>query len=121
MKTIDNLDVYNLSLKIGQDIWEIVLGWDYFSRNTIGNQIVRAADSVTANISEGYGRYHFKEEKQFLYYARGSLLETKAFIRISFNRKLFSSQQFEKLSEDTELLGKMLNGFINSLNHKYKK
>jgi len=79
---IEDLKIYSMSLDLSNRIWKDVRSWDYFSKNTIGKQLVRAADSIAANISEGFGRFHFKEEKQFLYYARGSLSETKTFITI---------------------------------------
>ena len=115
---IENLDIYNLSLKIGEDIWGTVVNWDYFAKDTIGKQIVRCVDSVAANISEGYGRFHFKEEKRFLFYARGSLNETKTFITIAHSRKLISDQRFIELNQQIEILGKKLNSFINSIDRK---
>jgi len=116
--TIDDLEIYKLSIIIGEDIWGIVMKWDYFAKDTIGKQLVRSADSVAANISEGYGRFHFKEEKQFLFFARGSLHETKTFISKAHSRKLISDQKYITLNEQTELLGKKLNSFINSINRK---
>lgn len=74
---LEELNVYNLSMELGEIIWGIVEKWNYFEKDTIGKQLVRAADSIAANIAEGYGRYHFKENKQFCFYSRGSLFETK--------------------------------------------
>jgi four helix bundle protein len=68
---LEELQVYQLSMEIGEKIWS------YFEKDTIGKQLVRAADSVAANLSEGFGRFHFKEAKNFSYYSRGSLYETK--------------------------------------------
>jgi four helix bundle protein len=115
---IDTLEIYHLSLKIGEEIWGIVIKWDYFAKDTIGKQIIRSVDSVAANISEGYGRFHFKEEKRFLFYARGSLHETKTFINIAHSRKLISDQGFLEINQQIEILGKKLNSFINSINRK---
>lgn len=74
---LEELQVYQLSMGIGEKIWSIVIDWSYFEKDTIGKQLVRAADSVAANLSEGFGRFHFKEAKNFSYYSRGSLYETK--------------------------------------------
>jgi four helix bundle protein len=103
--TIDNLEIYTLSIGIGGDIWGIVMKWDYFARDTVGKQLVRSADSVAANISEGYGRFYFKEEKQFLYYARGSLFETKTFVDQAYARKLISDEKYNELKDKIILLG----------------
>ncbi|MDH3800973.1 MAG: four helix bundle protein, partial [Deltaproteobacteria bacterium] len=58
---LEDLQVYQLAMDIGERVWEIVLEWNYFARDTIGKQLVKAADSVAANISEGWGRYYYKE------------------------------------------------------------
>ena len=74
---LEDLEIYRLSMKFGEKIWDLVENWDHFSKGTIGKQLIRASDSVSANISEGFGRFHFKETRQFSYFARGSLYETK--------------------------------------------
>ena len=48
---LENLQVYQLAMDIGEKAWEIVITWDYFAKDTIGKQFVRAADSVSANLS----------------------------------------------------------------------
>lgn len=58
--TLEKLEVYNISEKFSDDIWNIVITWDYFKKDTIGKQLVRSADSISANIAEGYGRYFYK-------------------------------------------------------------
>ena len=70
---LEELQVYQLSMELGEKIWKIVSEWNYFSKDTIGKQLIRNSDSVAANIAEGFGRYHFKKTKNFSYYARGSL------------------------------------------------
>lgn len=75
---LEDLEVYNLSEDFGDEIWFIVAKWEYFAKDTIGKQLVRAADSIEANIAEGFGRYHYKENKNFCYFSRGSIIETKA-------------------------------------------
>jgi four helix bundle protein len=58
---LSKLNIYNDSMKLSNKIWDIVNVLDYFVKDTIGKQLVRSADSISANISEGYGRYSFKE------------------------------------------------------------
>jgi four helix bundle protein len=72
---LEELQVYQLSMEMGERVWSIVIKWDYFAKDTIGKQLIKAIDSVAANLSEGYGRYHYKEKKNFSYYSRGSLFE----------------------------------------------
>ena len=76
--TLENLEVYKLAESFSDKIWIIVESFDYFTKDTIGKQIARSADSISANIAEGYGRHYFKESKQFYFFARGSIQETKS-------------------------------------------
>jgi len=73
---LEDLEIYNLSMIFSEKVWEVVLLWDYFAKDTIGKQWVRAADSISANISEGFGRYSFIDSRRFYYIAHGSLYES---------------------------------------------
>ena len=73
----ENLEVYQLSEKIADEVWRIVGTWDSLARDTVGKQLVRAAASIGANIAEGEGRGSFKDNQRFVRIARGSLNETK--------------------------------------------
>ncbi|SRR5258706_580609 len=115
IKTLEEFKVYNRAITIGEEVWKLVSAWGYFEKDTIGKQLVRATDSIAANLSEGLGRYHIKETKNFSYYSRGSLFETKTWLAKANNRNLIDEKLFGKLSEDLEVVGKMLNSYINTL------
>jgi four helix bundle protein len=117
MKLVD-LQVYSLSMDMAERIWNIVIEWDYFTKDTIGKQLVRAADSIAANLSEGFGRYHYKENKNFSYYSRGSLYETKTWLTKAHNRKLISSENFQIFNHEIENIGIRLNNYIKSIGNK---
>jgi len=74
---INSLDIYTEDPAFSNLIWRTCSECDYFSRRTVGIQFVRAADSVSANIAEGYGRFHYKENLKCCDYARGSFEENK--------------------------------------------
>ena len=88
-------------MEIGENVWKIVNDLDYFVKDTIGKQLIRSADSIAANISEGFGRYHFKDSKRFYYISRGSLFETKTWLEKSKNRKLITEEIYDKLPKIT--------------------
>lgn len=111
---LEDLRIYNMAMEVGEDVWKLVEGWNYFQKDTIGKQLVKAADSIAANISEGFGRYHFKDSNNFNYYSRGSLFETKTWLTKSHNRKLIDTNTYKVLTDKIELLGKMLNSYINA-------
>jgi four helix bundle protein len=62
---IRDLEVYRMAEDLSDMVWDVVLKWDPFAKMTVGKQLVEAADAVSANIAEGFGRYHFKENKNF--------------------------------------------------------
>jgi len=112
---LEELQVYQLSMEIGKQVWSFVKEWNYFERDTVGKQLVRAVDSIAANISEGFGRFHFRDSKNFYYYSRGSLYETKTWLTKAKNRNLISIELFDKLEKDINTLGIKLNNYINSI------
>ena len=118
MLRLEDLDVYNLAMEFGEKVWDIVFTWDYFAKDTVGKQLVKSADSIAANISEGYGRYFFKENKQFCYYARGSLMETKTWLLKANKRNLITSEDLHKLLDELETIHKKLNSYIKSIGSK---
>ena len=56
-----DLDVYKIAHQIGSDVWDLVHGWDYFNKDTLGKQLIRSADSISLNLCEGYGRFYYKK------------------------------------------------------------
>jgi len=115
---LEEIRVYNLALELAEKVWEIVSKWNYFAKDTIGKQLVRAVDSVAANISEGYGRYYYKENKQFCYYSRGSLYETKTWLEKAHKRRLIDDETFGVFLQNIEAIGIKLNNYINSIGKK---
>ena len=115
MNRLDELQVYQLSMQLSDRIWKHVSRWPDFQKRTIGIQLARAADSISANIAEGHGRYHFGERRQFNYYARGSLSEVECWITKCGSRQLIAFSELKELQALASELGKMLNGYIWSI------
>ena len=114
MKLVCELDVYKLAEDLSDLIWRDYDRWGRKVQNTIGYQVVRASDSISANIAEGYGRYTPADRKKFYLYSRGSFEETKAWLRKLIRRKILSEQSVEEYKEIIDKLGPKLNAFINS-------
>ncbi len=112
---LEDFKVYNLSMDLGENIYPLVMDWNYFDKDTIGKQLVRSVDSIAANLSEGMGRYHYKERKNFSYYSRGSLFETKTWLTKAYRRKLMKEEKFIDLIKDIESIGIKLNNYIKTL------
>ena len=114
-KGLENLEIYEEAMQIGDQVWDLVDGWGWFARRTVGVQWVRAVDSIAANIAEGYGRYHYKENLRFCYYARGSLQESKTWLRKASRRALIEAANADQLNDDLATLPKRLNAYIGSI------
>lgn len=98
----------------------MVLKWEKFEKWTIGKQLTEAADSISANIAEGFGRYHKKEKIHIYRYSYGSMEETKDWIRKATLRKLLSEEEKNEILNDLQKLPFAINQLIQYTNQKLK-
>jgi four helix bundle protein len=112
---LEKLEIYKISMEISDNVWRLTHKWSYFEKNTIGTQIVRSSDSISANISEGFGRYHYNDSRMFYYYARGSLYETITWLKKARDRGLIRTDEFEDLEQQCLRLTVKLNNFIKTI------
>ncbi len=121
MQDITYFEVYQKSLAFSKEIWSIVIKWGFFIQKTVGNQLVRAVNSISANIAEGYGRYHFKENLNFCYYARGSFEEIKDWLRKGYERNLITKIDKEMSEKVVDMFPRQLNSYINRIKECMEK
>jgi four helix bundle protein len=117
----ENLRVYVLAEQLADEVWKTVRKWDTFARDTVGKQLVRAADSVGANIAEGSGRGTNQDYRRFLRIARGSLCETQHWLRRAFRRELLTPRQVECLKAIVDPLGPALNAYLRPIGRNCHK
>jgi len=79
------------------------------------SQVVRAVRSVTHNIAEGYGRFHFRENAQFCRISRGSLYEVLDQVIIANEQGYITENTLKEVRKDIFENIKILNGYINYL------
>ncbi len=115
IESFEDLDVYRLAEDLGDRVWDIVLNWSDFPRNSLGYQLVKSADSIGANLAEGFGRFHFAENRQFARISRGSLYETRHWLRRAYKRNLLSEKEIKKLRDLLDELAPRLNAYISSI------
>jgi len=111
----EKLRVYTLSEELADNVWDVAIGWQPFAKDTVGRQLVRAADSVGANIAEGSGRGSYKDNRRFVRTARGSLNETMHWLRRAYRRKLLTSAQVNAIKPIIDSLAPQLNSYLNSI------
>lgn len=101
-------------MDLGEKIWNLVIKWDYFAKDTMGKQLVKAIDSIAANLSEGFGRYHFREKMNFGYYSRGPLYESRTWLKKATNRGLIDKEDYNRFVNEIKNIGVKLNNYIKS-------
>lgn len=114
----EKLDVYKLSESLADQIWATVTKWKYFAKDTVGKQIVRAADSIGANIAEGSGRGSHQDNRRFIRMARGSLYETIHRLRRAYKRTLLSKEQTQSIRATISELSPKLNAYLRSVQER---
>ncbi|HCJ66345.1 MAG TPA: four helix bundle protein [Elusimicrobia bacterium] len=109
----EDLRIVREAEDIADKIWDEIINWNHFVKDTIGKQLVKSADSIGANIVESQGRFHPKDVTNFLYMSRGSLSEVKYWLRRSAKRQLLSKEKYEEFIDKIDNLAPQLNAFIN--------
>lgn len=112
----EDLQVYKLSEELADEIWNIAHAWHDCAKSTVGKQIVSSADSIGANIAEGVGRGSFQDNRRHVRIARGSLNETKHWLRRAFKRSLLTKRNIAKVKPILDELGPKLNAYLRSIN-----
>jgi four helix bundle protein len=108
MSQYERLRCYSLAAELSDELWRAVNQWPTGERQSFGLQLVRAVDSVGANIAEATGRWYAGDKRRLLYIARGSLYETEHWIGRAKARGLLDDRHGTTIIE----IGKTLNGLI---------
>ena len=111
----EDLEIYKLAEKLADQVWDLVAPWNGFARDTIGKQLVRSTDSIGANIAEGAGRGSYQDNRRFIRIARGSLNETRHWLRRAFRRKLLKEEHVQALKPLIDELAPRLNAYLRSI------
>ena len=117
--SFERLRVYQLAEVLADEIWKVVADWDIFASDTVGRQLVKAADSIGANIAEGTGRGTYQDNRRFVRIASGSLYETRHWLRRAYKRRLLDDEQINVLKLTIEDLAPKLNAYLRSVGTKH--
>lgn len=117
-KTFEDLEVYKAARKFRKKIYKLIKGLPGEEKFNLVGQMRRAATSLTNNISEGYGRYHYQENIQFCRQSRGSLCELVDDLNICIDEKYFPKDFLDNLKSEGALVLKLLNGYIAYLRRR---
>ena len=115
MNSFEDLDCWKKTTDLRRKLSQVVKTFPSEEKFRLVDQIVRAARSVTANIAEGFGRFHYQEYAQFCRQSRGSLYELKDHLIVAHDEHYISDAELVKFKEEIETCITVLNGFINYL------
>jgi len=111
----ERLAVYQLSEQLADDVWNLVLAWPRLAQDTVGKQLIHACDSIGANIAEGSGKGTYADNRRYVRVARGSLYESRHWLRRAFRRKLLAAEEVDRLRPLIDELGPRLNAYLRSI------
>lgn len=115
---LNDIDAYKIAFKLSNYVWDVVVKWDYFSKDTVGKQFARAVDSISANVAEGFGRHNKKDKICFYRYSFGSVKESLDWNEKAKARKLISQVEYEFIYSELNKLPKIVNQLIKFTNEK---
>lgn len=117
---LNDIKSYKIAFDLSNYVWDLVGKMDYFAKDTIGKQFIKAVDSISANIAEGFGRYGKKDKRKFYRYSMGSQKESSDWNEKCKNRGLITTEQYNHIQITSMDLPKELNSLINFTTDKLK-
>ena len=115
---LNDITAYKTAFGLSNYIWECISKWNYFEQDTVGKQLVRACDSISANIAEGFGRYGKRDKVKFYYYAKGSVWEALDWNEKCKKRALITEEQYQHILGELQELPKAINSLIKFTNER---
>ena len=121
MKNFEDLELYKECRKFRQSISVLVKNFPRDEKYRLTDQLLRSSRSITANIAEGHGRYHYQENIQFCRLSRGSLCETLDHLLCALDEKYIDGDQLNDFRKAYDQCLKLLNGYIMYLKNQKKR
>ncbi len=118
---LNGIGAYKILFNLSNYLWNIIISWDYFTKETVGKQFAQAVDSISANIAEGFGWHGKKDKIKFYYYSQGSVKESLDWLQKSKVRQLIVINQYDYLFQELQKLPKLINQLINFTKEKLQQ
>ncbi len=117
---LNDIECYKIAFHLSNKVWNTVMNWDRLAQYTVGEQIIRSTDSISANIAEGFGRYGKKDKVKFYRIAYASMLESLDWNEKAKARNLISRDEYSYIFDQLQKLPKAINSLIKFTNEKLK-
>ena len=115
VRTFQDLEVWQVGREVRVRLYIVANRLPDSERYNLASQIRRAAVSLTANVAEGYGRFHFKENIQYCRIARGSAYELMDHLITCQDERYLAKEEVEALHRELLTFVRLLNGYIRSI------
>jgi len=113
---LEDLEVYQLARELSRLSWSVFERLSWEDKKVMGFQFVESADSVGANIAEGYGRFHYLDKIRFYYNSRGSFFEFRNhWLELFKERNKITQQEYAEITQICDQFQLKLNNFITSI------
>jgi len=114
-QTFEDLEVYKAAREFRKATYAVNRRLPDFERYELGSQIRRASVSLTNNMAEGHGRFHYPDQIRFFLHSRGSLQELMDDLNICLDEKYLTSAEVAKLKEQARGVLLLINGYLRYL------
>ncbi len=118
IKNFYDLDAWEKAHKFVLEIYELTKEFPREELYGMTSQLRRAASSITANIAEGFSRYHYNDKIRFYHNARGSVSETQNFLFVARDLSYLSTEEFKSAFDLSAEISKLINGLIRSIENQ---
>jgi four helix bundle protein len=115
VRTFEDLDVWKVCRELRAKLAGLAAAFPKEEKFRLADQLIRSSRSVTANLAEGYGRFHYAENAQFARQARGSLYEALDHLTVCKDEKIVDDETFDQVRNDILRAITIVNGFIRYL------
>jgi four helix bundle protein len=115
IRTFEDMEVWTVCRELRRGLSDLTKTFPANERYRLADQLIRAARSVTANIAEGYGRFHYQENIQFMRQARGSLFEVLDHLTVAYDAGYLDDQTFQTYRDQTLRAVRIVNGLLRYL------
>lgn len=118
MLKLEDLEVWKKGREFRNKISSLCKGFPSEEKFKLIDQMIRASRSITANIAEGYGRFHYQENIQYCRQARGSITEMYDHLTVALDEQYITEEEFNQYDKEMKFLMKLINGYIAHLKKK---
>lgn len=115
VSTFEDLEVYRVAREFRKAMYSLVKRLPEIEKSALASHIRRAAVSLTNNIAEAHGRYHYLDQIKFMLHSRGSLEELVHDLNVCEDEKYLSAPQVACLKEDGWRVRQLIDGYVRYL------